>query len=185
MRWLPLVVGIAAMVPAVNAGNPPPPTPSTAPASACGMAEFREFDFWKGEWEVTSQGKPAGRSRVEAILDGCALLENWRGAGGSEGKSFNTYNTATRRWEQYWVDGSGTPLHLSGGLVEGRMVLSGQRPTPNAQTGLAQHERITWTHNADGSVRQLWETSNDNGKTWTVNFDGLYRKVAIATPSHT
>jgi len=158
---------------------------TATPPPACAAAEHRQFDFWLREWTVSAGGKHAGDSRIESILDGCVVLENWTGAKGSVGKSFNTYNTATRRWEQYWVDGSGTPLHLSGGLVEGRMVLSGQRPTPNAQTGLAQHERITWTHNADGSVRQLWETSNDDGKTWTVNFDGLYRKVAIASPSHT
>ncbi len=32
---------------------------------------------------------------------------------------------------------------------------------------------ITWTPNADGSVRQHWETSED-GKTWKTAFDGLY-----------
>jgi len=26
----------------------------------------------------------------------------------------------------------------------------------------------------DGSVRQLWELSNDAGATWTVLFDGRY-----------
>ena len=187
MRWLPLLIGVATMAPAVNAQNPPPiaPVAATAPVSACGMPEFRQFDFWKGEWDVSSQDKPAGRSRVEAILNGCALLENWRGASGTEGKSLNTYNSATRRWEQYWVDGTGTPLHLTGGLVDGKMVLSGTQPKPNPQTGLTQHERISWTHNADGSVRQFWETSNDDGKTWNVSFDGLYRKVAIVSPSHT
>jgi hypothetical protein len=187
MRWLPLMLGIATMASAVNAQNPSPSAPvaTTAPTSACAMPEFRQFDFWKGEWDVTSQGKPAGRSRVETILDGCALLENWRGASGTEGKSFNTYNTSTKRWEQYWVDGTGAPLHLSGGLVDGKMVLEGTRLTPNANTGAMQHERITWTPNADGSVRQFWETSTDEGKSWTISFDGLYRKAAIANPSHT
>jgi hypothetical protein len=35
--------------------------------------------------------------------------------------------------------------------------------------------RITWTPNADGSVRQLWESSGPNGQ-WVVVFDGLYRR---------
>jgi len=30
-------------------------------------------------------------------------------------------------------------------------------------------------------VRQLWETSNDDGKTWAVSFDGLYRRAATAS----
>jgi hypothetical protein len=33
------------------------------------------------------------------------------------------------------------------------------------------------TPNADGSVRQLWETSRD-GQTWSVLFDGLYTRAA-------
>ena len=35
-------------------------------------------------------------------------------------------------------------------------------------------QRITWSKNADGTVRQLWESSTDGGTTWTVAFDGTY-----------
>ncbi len=35
--------------------------------------------------------------------------------------------------------------------------------------------RITWTPNKDKSVRQLWEITKDDGTTWTVAFDGLYK----------
>jgi hypothetical protein len=37
-------------------------------------------------------------------------------------------------------------------------------------------QRLTFFNNPDGTVRQLWESSNDEGKTWQVAFDGLYRK---------
>ncbi|CAN5170593.1 hypothetical protein BH11PSE14_BH11PSE14_24070 [soil metagenome] len=43
------------------------------------------------------------------------------------------------------------------------------------KTGVVQRERITWTPNADGSVRQFWESSSDDGKRWTTAFDGLYK----------
>jgi hypothetical protein len=39
--------------------------------------------------------------------------------------------------------------------------------------------RITWSR-IDGDsdrVRQLWETSRDGGETWSVAFDGEYRRV--------
>ena len=114
---------------------------------------------------------------IEAALDRCVIHEYWIGAGGSNGQSFNIYNTATRQWEQFWVDNGGNRLHLKGGLVDGAMVLRGTQDVANAKTGLTQHERITWTPNADGSVRQRWETSTDDGKTWTVAFDGIYRKA--------
>jgi len=147
---------------------------------ACSAAEYRQFDFWVGEWVVTSNGQPAGTNTIEAIHGGCALQENWQGAGegGISGSSFNIYDAATGKWHQTWVDASGTLLQLDGGRVGASMVLSGERPAPEGK-GTAQH-RITWTPNEDGSVRQLWEASSDGGDTWNVLFDGLY--VAAGNP---
>jgi hypothetical protein len=45
--------------------------------------------------------------------------------------------------------------------------------------GPAAHQRMTFTPNPDGSVRQLIEMSED-GSNWNVGFDGVYRKK---TPS--
>jgi hypothetical protein len=36
--------------------------------------------------------------------------------------------------------------------------------------------KMTWTPNPDGTVRQLWEQSKDGGQAFTVLFDGLYRR---------
>jgi hypothetical protein len=162
------------------AGTADAQTPPPAPPPACTAPEHRQFDFWLGQWTVVAGGKHAGDSRIESILDGCVLLENWTGASGSVGKSFNTYNRQTGQWEQFWVDNQGTRLFLRGGFSNGHMVLTGQQDQPDAKTGKTQRERITWTPNADGSVRQLWETSTDDGKTWAVSFDGLYTRAAPA-----
>jgi hypothetical protein len=141
----------------------PPPLPP----------ESRQFDFWLGEWNVTNPaGKAAGQSRIEAIAGQAALLEHWTGAGGFTGKSLNAYNAAKKQWQQFWVDNTGGVLELGGGLVDGHMVLTGEHDV----RGVHRTERITWTPNADGSVRQHWEQSADGGKTWTTAFDGLYRK---------
>jgi hypothetical protein len=35
--------------------------------------------------------------------------------------------------------------------------------------------RMSYTWNADGTVRQLWQQSTDK-KAWEVIFDGLYRR---------
>ena len=53
------------------------------------------------------------------------------------------------------------------------MVLGSTGPHPD-KPGLTLQQRITWTPNADATVRQLWETSEDGGKTWSVAFDGRY-----------
>ena len=44
------------------------------------------------------------------------------------------------------------------------------------QDGKKYVNRITWTLNKDGTVRQLWEILH-NDTVSNVAFDGLYRKV--------
>ena len=140
---------------------------------ACTSTEHHQFDFWIGEWDVTlPNGKHAGTNRIEPILSGCVLRETWSGAGGMHGTSYNIYDAAGRRWHQTWVDDGGNLLELNGTFAAGKMVLTGQQKD-SAGTML---QRITWTPSGDGQVRQLWETSTDDGKTWSVVFDGRYRK---------
>ena len=142
----------------------------------CSATEYRQFDFWLGDWDVVGpNGNPAGTNSISRILGGCVLQEHWKGAGGGEGMSFNTYDASRHLWHQTWVDDHGSLLELDGALAEGRMVLSG---TTAARRGGSVLNRITWSRLDDtGSrVRQLWETSSDGGKTWTTSFDGTYRK---------
>jgi hypothetical protein len=136
--------------------------------------EASQFDFWIGEWKVTTpDGKFAGRNRVDSILGGRGLQENWTGAGGFTGTSLNVYDAKAKVWRQFWVDRSGGVLQLAGGMVNGSMVMEGS----GSADGKVVVDRITWTPNADGSVRQLWERSDDGRGTWSTVFDGLYRKV--------
>ena len=150
-----------------------PDSAGPVPATRCDSAGYRQFDFWIGDWDVTSGGQPAGKNSIHPILNGCALQENWQGAGegGIRGTSFNIYDQATGLWHQTWVDNSGMLLLIEAGLVESSMVLSGM--TQNAQ-GAAVTNRITWTPVSADSVRQIWETSTDQGKNWSVVFDGMY-----------
>ena len=47
---------------------------------------YRQFDFWIGEWDVYAKnGKEAGDSRIDLILDSCIILENWKSANVSQG----------------------------------------------------------------------------------------------------
>jgi hypothetical protein len=147
-----------------------------APAAVLPLAppEARQFDFWIGEWEVfLPDGKKAGENRIEKVANDWGLLENWNGGGGYSGKSLNTWISERKRWQQFWV-GSGDALELSGGLnAAGEMVLEGRSIGAGAKE---TRERITWTPNADGTVRQHWQQSSDGGATWTTAFDGLYRR---------
>jgi hypothetical protein len=169
-------LSLAVMLP-LAASAQEPGSASQVPAAPCSSPAYHQFDFWIGSWNVAAAGQPAGTNSINPILHGCALQENWQGAGagGISGTSFNIYDQQTGHWHQTWVDSSGTLLQLDGGLVDGVMVLSGQRPARDGSS-MVQH-RISWTPNPDGSVRQLWEASNDDGGTWAVLFDGLYTRM--------
>ncbi len=149
-----------------------------APLPATPPPEARQFDFWLGEWKVTSpDGRLQGTSKVELVAKGYGVLEHWRGeapAGNSHRSSLNAWNPHKKRWQQFWVGGGGTVLELDGGLdPSGRMVLEGEQ-TDGERRLL---NRISWTPGTDGTVRQIWEQSFDDGKTWRSVFDGRYARM--------
>ncbi|MBL8522054.1 MAG: hypothetical protein JNN20_00045 [Betaproteobacteria bacterium] len=173
--WLPVLM---AMSGGAGAQTPPPPQPASAAATPpapppCTRSENRQFDFWIGDWDVTTpDGKLAGTNLIKPILNGCVLHENWKGRGGFTGESFNVYDARRKVWHQTWVDGTGSMLMMDGRWEGGVMTLS-DKDMPGKPDANAISE-IAWTPNADGSVRQLWRTSADGGKTWQTAFDGKY-----------
>jgi hypothetical protein len=137
----------------------------------CTAPEYRQFDFWIGEWVVrNAAGQLAGTNTITREYDGCALVEHWQGAGGGMGTSQNFYHQGDGRWHQNWIDSQASnPLWLVGGLDDaGAMVMTDVDSTTTPMN------RVTWTPNPDGSVRQHWEQSSDAGETWATVFDGLY-----------
>jgi hypothetical protein len=164
-----MIVGLLALLFVVSQSTPPPPA-----AVGCKAPEFTQFDFWLGEWEVFApNGTRAGTNSITRDHGGCVLVERWTGTRGLNGSSFNIYTPATRKWHQVWVDNSGTLLQLEGEFVDGAMRMQGDGLTAKG----AMLNRITWTPQGDGSVRQFWEISTDKGQTWQVSFDGVYRKA--------
>jgi hypothetical protein len=126
-----------------------------------------------GEWTVHKpDGSVAGTNRIAREYSGCVIHERYSSASGYSGESLNTYDASREVWHQTWVDNTGLLLLLEGRLAGKSMVLEGQT---RGEGGAVVKHRITWTPNSDGSVRQLWE-STDAKAQWTVSFNGLYRK---------
>jgi len=136
----------------------------TAPAQSpgCAASEYREFDFWEGDWNIGG-----ATNFLRSLVGGCILEENWS-SGSEDGTSFNMYDARSGLWTQVWRDTNDFTLVIYGGLVGDKMVMSGTR--------LNSLQRITWTPNSDGTVRQLGETSGDNGQSWTTSYDLTYVK---------
>lgn len=140
---------------------------------------YNQFDYWVGEWEVyDTKGNIAGNSKISKILDNCVVLEEWKSVTAPQGltftgKSFNSYNATTKQWQQNWVDNTGGSNEYLTGYFEKDAMHFKSRPFSN--NGKTSIRTITFFKLADGKVRQLGEISNDDGKTWTTEYDLEYR----------
>jgi tetratricopeptide (TPR) repeat protein len=136
--------------------------------------EYRKFDFWLGEWNVSPTGNPsqaAGVNVIELILNQCIVYENWTGANGYTGKSFNLYNAATKKWEQIWVDAIGGIVKFEGEFKDG--ILHYYADTLG-RDGSAVRRHLQFIPQGPDQVRQFSQQSTDGGKTWSVEYDLTY-----------
>jgi len=138
--------------------------------------EYRQFDFWIGEWDVVStQGHdPAGSSSIQLILDKCVILENW--TGGVTGKSFNHYDPTTKKWIQDWVDSASASVHFEGNLDNGVMSFYADNLNPD---GTHARRHLQFFKLDEDHVRQFSQQSSDDGKTWSVEYDLTYNRKKL------
>jgi hypothetical protein len=142
-----------------------------APPPDCKAPEYRQFDFWIGEWDVSIPAGPAGVNVITLEEDGCLVHEHWRDNQGGTGQSFNFYNRQDRKWHPVWVASNGTVLDLIGEYRDGQLGFAGETLGPDGKR--LRHE-LTFSVNPDSSVRQYWRTSADEGSSWQVIWDGRY-----------
>ncbi len=142
----------------------------------CGFdPEFRQFDFWIGDWEVFMGGNLVGKSRIELILKDCVIVENYESTFyGYTGKSYNVYNPGLKKWQQFWVDSSAGPTLYTGQLINGEMRFEAEKYNADGTKALT---KMTFYNLGPDKVRQYIQQSTDSGKSWTNGFDGEYRRI--------
>lgn len=152
---------------------------NTDPCNA--RPEFRQFDFWLGEWDVLgAAGQKLGTSRIERVLNQCAIFETYTALPGTSaapnyvGQAFHYFDTNTNRWAQFYLDTTGTPFDWVGEFSNG--VMKFERKGPYGPSKMMIQQRMTFSPLPEGKVRQLFEQSIDGGKTWSTGFDGTYVK---------
>lgn len=135
--------------------------------------ENHEFDFWLGEWDVTWGEGMRGTNRVESILDGAVIQENFNGDG-LIGISVSVFSREDSRWHQTWVDNSGSYLDFVGGFADGKMILS--------RNGIAEgkpiKQRMVWFNISENHFNWNWERSDDDGATWRALWEIQYQRKA-------
>lgn len=174
-------------VPAQQTGTPEPQKPAAgaqqapaqqpAPQAApCAGPEMRQFAFWIGEWDLVSRVRAdpskddwieeKGTDSVRPILNGCALLQEWRGTVAGQpihGMSFTSYVPSTGEWQQAWVDDSGPNMyHFRGKMQDGKMVLTRELTVD----GKTAYRRQVFFNMKPDSLDWVYEHSTD-GKSWT------------------
>lgn len=155
----------------------PSPVHGQTPAP-CDAPVYGQLDFWLGKWRVnTSDGQFAGDNVIEKILDGCAVMEHWSGAGGNTGKSL--FYVVDGQWRQVWVThrrgypGAVKEKRLIHHFDNGAVRFQGRISTP----GGSYLDRTTLTPKDDGTVTQVIEISRDDRQKWVVVFDAVYSPV--------
>ncbi len=145
----------------------PPPNPCET------GAEFSQFDFWLGDWNVyQTNGALAGINRITKTDAGCLIREHWRSATGGTGFSMNFYDVGAAAWRQVWVS-RGAQIDYVGGLDEaGAMRLEGTIHYP--ANGASAPFRGAWSQQEDGSVLQEFHQQDAETGDWSVWFIGRY-----------
>ena len=183
MTRLPIALFFVAL--AAHAGPPPAANTGTAAAEnpagpKCPAPEFRQFDFWAGDWDTFETDKSApgsiARARIEPIAAGCAIHELYEQADGLIGDSILSFDAARKMWQQTWVTNRGSFMYLTGAFKDGAVTLEGES---HLKDGKTVNMRITWK--AEGAaVREFAMSSTDGGKKWEPAFDVTFKRRAAS-----
>ena len=100
-------------------------------AGACSAPEYRQFDFWLGDWDVfeADTGARSAHVIVDRILDGCVIREQYEDPTGQHGQSLSSYVAPAKHWQQTWVTNKGALLVIQGHWDGSQMVFDGDDAT--------------------------------------------------------
>jgi hypothetical protein len=172
-RWsrffavLNLVMGLSSAPTATTSGS------LDLSPTTCSPSAYRQFDFWIGDWDAFNADNPnklEARLRVDSILEGCVLREDYQDVHGHKGQSFSIYDAPNKRWHQTWVTNRGELLQLNGAFLNGQMVLTGR----DVKNGKLREIRGIWK-SENGNVRETAVLSLDGRKSWQPWFDLIFR----------
>ena len=157
---------------------------SGAPPAAAQRDGQHDFDFEVGRWNIhlkrlkdrlvgsTTWVEFDGTSVTRKVWDGKADLEEFEtdspGGGHIEGLTLRLYNPQTHQWSLYWANskiGTMDPPQV-GQFKDGR----GEFYAHDAWEGKPVLVRFVWTKTDTSSPHFEQSFSEDEGKTWEVNW---------------
>jgi len=141
-------------------------TETTPPAQA--------FDFWLGEWVVSWDEGGQGVNRIDKILDGKVIREQFDGRPDMpfRGMSLSVYDPRSELWRQTWVDNDGNYWAFHGRFQDGRMTLSTEVDVEGKPVLL----RMVFYNIEADELDWNWERSEDGGRTWDLRWHIHYTR---------
>jgi len=140
-------------------------------------AAYRRLDFWLGDWEVfdSKDGSKSGTNKIEKIVEGCAIVENWRNPDGTEVKGFLYFEPARKAWKYVLIShGGGIKERVMDAAFSASGGVRFQGEIAHVNSAGSHLDRMTLFPLAGHRIRETIEVSRDNGKTWEMVFDAEY-----------
>lgn len=157
--------------------KPQTPPPASVASDPCDAPEYRQMDFWTGEWDLSWQAAD-GTTRTgtnvisKTPFGNCVITEDFDGAPGNtlKGRSVSTYSRPHGKWRQTWVDNQGSYFSLHGGLQEdGRFILEMDRLNDRGP-----YSRMVFEEIKPDSLTWRWqgktEAESDWADRWVINY---------------
>ena len=131
---------------------------------------YKKLDFWLGEWDVYVNGKKTADSYITKSKGGCTLHEDYQTLSGYYGRSINYLDTADNLYTQIWIDKSNSKIEFKETEArEGYLMMLSDSDKNNLIRMSYEKDPKT------GHVTQIMESSSDDGKTWNLDFLGVYK----------
>lgn len=138
----------------------------------------RRSTFWIGEWALTWDNadgtKGKGTNRIEKILDGKVIQENFQDTNGFKGTSISVYSPQNKSWHQAWADNQGGYFDLLGS-TDGDKRMFQTKMRESGDNKIIQ--RMVFYEITRDAFKWDWEMSADNGNTWTLQWRIFYGRV--------
>lgn len=141
------------------------------------------FDFWVGKWEATwdeGDGKTGkGINHITKTLDDKVIQENFQilegQSKGFRGTSISVYQARFKKWKQAWADNQGGYYDFTGKFEGDKRIF--QTGIFDTKDGKKFTQRMVFYNITSGAMTWDWESSNDGGETWTLNWRIRYSRI--------
>ena len=139
------------------------------------------FNFWEGKWNATwPEGDKLGKGTnvLTWIMGGTVLQEDFRILEGQSkgfiGGSISVFQPRTNTWRQAWADSQGGYFDFRGAFEGDKRIFMTQPREINGKTVV---QRMVFYDIKKDSFNWDWESSNDEGETWNLNWRISYTRA--------